>query len=180
MLEDTREDPGLDQSGYAIFVTPDSAFGFDGEELGDWVDMMLPIKEIYAAIHRITDRSSTGGMGDYTITDNNGFGIIQIDDLSIENIHRLAGLIEEYGLDIIESLIAFYDIGNLTTIARAADEKEGIYDSMADFAEAMYEDVNIPSGLARFIDWEAKGEEMLSDYNLIPHHGSWIIVEAYI
>lgn len=179
MLEDTREDPLMDQSDYAIFITPDSAFGFDGEELGDWVDMMLPIKEIYAAIQQITDRSSTGGIGDYTITDNNGFGGIQIDDLSIENIQRLAGLIEEYGEDIIESLVEYYGLDDLQSVARTANSNDGIYEDMADFAEETATSIwDIPDTVSNYIDYERFGKDLEQDYNAIPHGSKIIVVRA--
>jgi antirestriction protein len=160
-----------------IYVACLAAYN-SGVHHGVWIDAAQSPEEIHEEIAAMLAESPEPHAEEWAIHDYEGFGELRLGEYeSIENIARLAQLIEEHG-EIFAAVVSnFGGVPDLDAAERAMTEDyQGHYDDLADWAYQFADDTQGKDTLgpyANYIDWERVGRdaELGGDIFTIEHDG---------
>ncbi|HOH54463.1 MAG TPA: antirestriction protein ArdA [Fervidobacterium sp.] len=146
-----------------IYVTDLAAYN-DGKMHGAWMDAAQDVEDIEEEIKEMLKESPMENAEEWEIHDSEGFGNVDIQRMSLDEVTRLAKGIKEYG----EAFTTFYEYtGDIDTAEKEfQDAYEGEYDSEEDFAYEFMNDVyEIPEFIAPYVDYEKLARDlMISDF----------------
>ena len=141
---------------------------------GEWIDADKGVDHINEQVAAMLKAAPVELAEEWAIHDFEGFEGFKLNEYaSFDRVAEIAEFIAEHGRT--GSLIAD-SYGNDLTAAREAmeDRYYGKWDDMAEFAEHLTEETGeldkLPENLARYIDFEAMGRDMV-------HDGAWICIE---
>jgi len=131
----------------------------NGRLHGAWVDATEGPETVYAAISTMLNASPIPDAEEWAIHDYEGFGELRLGEYcSVERACALAEFIAEHGA-LGAKLLAHHD-EDMQAARAALEDGAGVYDSVADFARSLSEDVgDIPERLAPYIDYEAMARD---------------------
>lgn len=160
-----------------IYVADLAAYN-NGKLHGEWIDAAQSPEAIHEEIAAMLATSPEPFAEEWAIHDYEGFGDVKLHEYeSIENVSRLAQLIEEHG-GIFAALVSHF--GNLSDLDAAekamSEDYQGEYDDLADWAYEVARQTQGEDALgpyANYIDWERVGHdaELGGDIFTIDHAG---------
>jgi antirestriction protein len=126
---------------------------------GEWIDVNCDADELSERVQAIIAKSPTAGAEEWAFHDYEGFaGFKMGENEPVENLVKVASLIEEYDEDVIEA--AFGWLCDAEEVAKALENGAyaGTYDTPEDWAEEFLEDTGtlsqIPENLRCYFDFE--------------------------
>ena len=145
-------------SDFKIYVADLAAYN-NGKLHGVWIDAMAD--DIQEQINDMLKLSPEGFAEEWAIHDYEGFGNVSLSEYQgIESVHEIACFLYEY--DEFGAALLDYWSNDIDDAKKAAEDGyHGLYDSLADYAQAITEDTTeIPNHLAYYIDYELLGRDM--------------------
>jgi antirestriction protein len=145
---------------------------------GMWIDAAQSPEAIHEEIQAMLAESPEQIAEEWAIHDYEGFGELRLSEYeSIEDISRLAELIEKFG-EMFTAVVSHYGgLRDLDTAEDAMKEHyQGVYDDLADWAYQFAMDTQGEDALgpyASYIDWERVGRdaELGGDVFTLEHDG---------
>lgn len=157
-----------DDDGPRIYVADLAAYNA-GTLHGVWIDAAQDADDINAEIKEMLAASPEPGAEEFAIHDYEGFGKLRVSEFeSIEDVSRLAKLIEEHG-ELFTALVDHFGGARyLDEAVEAMEERyQGAHRSLEDWAEEYAKDTGLECGepYVNYIDWErfARDAEMGGD-----------------
>ncbi|MEM6898159.1 MAG: antirestriction protein ArdA [Pseudomonadota bacterium] len=127
---------------------------------GEWINVTTP-EEILAAVKTMLRASPMRNSDEWAIHDYEGFeGASIAEYASFETVCDLADFIIEHG--VLGAELLRYFGGDLEGARTAFEDYAGEFNSAAEFAEQLHEDIGteIPDSLRNYIDWDALARDM--------------------
>jgi antirestriction protein len=129
-----------------------------------WIDAAQSPEAIHEEIQAMLAESPEPIAEEWAIHDYEGFGDLRLSEYeSIENISRVAQLIEEYGEMFADVVSHFGNLSDLDAAEQAMKEHyQGEYDDLADWAYQFAMETQGKDALgpyADYIDWERVGHD---------------------
>ena len=121
---------------------------------GVWMDATLPVDEMQELISIMLSQSPVEDAEEWALHDYSGFEDITLNEWkSLESVHNIANLIEEYGQLGAAIYNDFDDIDQATEVLE--ERYHGCYSSLAEYAEEYTDSTaHIPDHLQSYIDYE--------------------------
>jgi antirestriction protein len=145
-----------------IYVADLAAYN-GGTLQGEWIDATQDPEDIHAEIQKMLAASPEPIAEEWAIHDYEGFGDLRLGEFEdIENVSRVAKLIEEHGLLVAAIVSHFGGLRYLDEAERALEESyQGTFRSLAEWAESYAEDTGIDCGepWRNYIDFERWGDD---------------------
>lgn len=144
----------------------------NGELHGSWIEAAQPPEDIHEKIHKMLGASAIAGAEEWAIHDYEGFGRFRLHEYEqIETVSRIANGIVEHG-PVFAHWVEHIGTEDAETLERFDEHYLGSWDSLADYAEELLEDMGIdidtmvPDWLSPYvtIDFEQLGNEAASDF----------------
>lgn len=114
----------------------------NGHLYGDWINATQPAEAIYLQVQEMLANSPIAGAEEWAIHDYEGFGSLRLSEYeSFDTVSHIARGITEYGLAYAHwaTIVGVY---NQETLAQFDDHYLGRWDSLADYAKHIVEDLN--------------------------------------
>jgi len=143
-----------------IYVADLSAYNA-GRLHGVWIDATDDLDDIWAQVNDMLRNSPEPLAEEYAIHDFEGFGAYRVSEYEgLEAVHNIAVFLEEHGA--LGAEVLDYACGDIEQAEKTLSEQyNGVYDSVAGFAEQLTEDTSeIPEHLQFYIDYERMGRDM--------------------
>jgi antirestriction protein len=146
-----------------IYVACLAAYN-NGKLHGEWIDAAQSPEAIHEEIQAMLAQSPEPMAEEWAIHDYEGFGDLRLSEYeSIEDISRVAELIEKYGEVFTAVVSHFGNLSDLDAAERAMREQyRGSYRDIAEFAEDAAKDQYGEDAFgpyADYIDWKRVGED---------------------
>ena len=153
----------------------------NGELHGSWIEAAQPTEDIHEKIHKMLGASAIAGAEEWAIHDYEGFGRFRLHEYEqIETVSRIANGIVEYG-PIFAHWVEHVGTEDVEALERFDEHYLGSWDSLADYAEELLEDMGIdidtmvPDWLSPYITIDYPGLGGLLGLELtIVRHGSGV------
>ena len=158
----------------------------NGELHGSWIEAAQPPEDIHEKIHKMLGASAIAGAEEWAIHDYEGFGRFRPHEYEqIETVSRIANGIVEHG-PVFAHWVEHVGTEDVEALERFDEHYLGSWDSLADYAEQLLEDMGIdidamvPDWLSPYVtvDYERLASDMVADLHVTGESGVAHIFQA--